>query len=539
MAPAQIPIWAGILVGVISSLIQSLGLTIQRKSHLLNDALPPHQQRPDWRRPLWLFGFGIFISTNFLGSVFQIASLPVVILAPLGAISLLWNAIFARLLLSDPFTLLMSLGTALVSGGAVLVGIFGVVPTPTHSLDALIALFSRPAFLAYFSVVLSITGPMLVLTHIVEWRYKAARRADRLALLSADPAEVSERSHLLPLPALAPYTPAPPTVAQESERIFIALSYAVLSGTLSALGLLFAKAGVELLVLTLGGDNQFWRWQAWLLVPGLVTFGLSQLWYLQKSLEFADPTLICPLAFCMFNISSILDSLIYFDQFRRLSALQLSMILLGTFLLLAGVWILSLQSSKGVQLGTGLAEPALLTQEPESYAEQAEEEEEEPMSPSRRFMSLLTPSTIGQEQQGGYTNMNPLPGFAIGLAPTSPGFILSPPRRKRTLTLVSTESAERAREREVDGLPEGVGEHAGGRTGLRVDTGSKHAGEMGVGEAHGDAHAHAHGQDGRRAEDADADAEGGEEGTVVESEGGEVVQEKRGWWVRWGGWGKK
>ncbi|EJU01949.1 hypothetical protein DACRYDRAFT_116360 [Dacryopinax primogenitus] len=451
MSP-QIPIWCGILVGVLSSLIQSLGLTIQRKSHLQNDALPLHAQKPDWKRPLWLFGFSIFISTNFLGSVFQIASLPVVILAPLGAISLLWNALFARLLLEDPFTILMSLGTLLVSAGAVLVGIFGVLPSPTHTLDELIALFARPPFLAYFSVLLTATGSLLALTHVIEWRYKATRHTEIEAYITASSPQVTERTSLLHLPPLSIPSHPHPTAASETQRLFIALSFALLSGTLSAIGLLFAKAGVELVVLTLGGENQFWRWQAWVLVPGLATFGLSQLWYLQKSLEFANPTLICPLAFCMFNISSILDSLIYFDEFRRLSPLQLSMILLGTSLLLAGVWILSLQSAQGVFLGppTGGEETTSLFP---ALEEEEVEEVEEPLSPSRLFLQLLTPSREGS------TYTTPLPGFAIGLAPTSPGFVLSPPRRKRTATLVSGEDLERQGR---EGLPDGRAGTGGG-----------------------------------------------------------------------------
>ena len=44
--------------------------------------------------------------------------------------------------------------------------------------------------------------------------------------------------------------------------------------------LLFAKSGVELLLLTIGGDNQFCWWQAWLLILGLGAFTLLQLWYL-------------------------------------------------------------------------------------------------------------------------------------------------------------------------------------------------------------------------------------------------------------------
>jgi drug/metabolite transporter (DMT)-like permease len=99
-----------------------------------------------------LLGFVIFFLSNVLGSLFQIAALPVVILAPLGAVSLLWNAFFARLLLGDVFSIWMALGTLLIAGGAVLIAIFGVVPEPTHSLEDLLYLFRRPVFVAYFSL---------------------------------------------------------------------------------------------------------------------------------------------------------------------------------------------------------------------------------------------------------------------------------------------------------------------------------------------------------------------------------------------------
>ena len=104
------------------------------------------------RHPLIHLFAVIFISSNILGSLFQIASLPVVILAPLGAVSLLWNALFARFILGDVFSLWMVLGTLLIAGGAVLIAIFGIVPEPTHSLEDLLILFARPTFVAYFSL---------------------------------------------------------------------------------------------------------------------------------------------------------------------------------------------------------------------------------------------------------------------------------------------------------------------------------------------------------------------------------------------------
>ena len=118
---------------------------------------------------------GIFFSSNVLGSLFQIASLPVVILAPLGAVSLLWNALFARFLLGDVFSPWMILGTLLIAGGAVLIAVFGIVPEPTHSLEDLLQLFRRPAFVAYFSILGSVVVVCLAIVRpffdVVLWHF--------------------------------------------------------------------------------------------------------------------------------------------------------------------------------------------------------------------------------------------------------------------------------------------------------------------------------------------------------------------------------
>lgn len=84
-----------------------------------------------------------------------------------------------------------------------------------------------------------------------------------------------------------------------NTRLLLALSYAAASGTLSGMCLLFAKSGVELLLLTIGGDNQFWRWESWVLLLGLVVLALLQLWYMHKGLTFANPTIVCPRAYSL------------------------------------------------------------------------------------------------------------------------------------------------------------------------------------------------------------------------------------------------
>lgn len=366
-AGPQVSVALGIAIGLLSSCVQSLGLTVQRKSHLLNQARPEEDRRPDYRRSLWLLGFGIFFSSNVLGSLFQIASLPVVILAPLGAVSLLWNAFFARLILGDVFSKYMVLGTLFIASGAVLIAIFGVVSEPTHSLDDLLSLFRRPTFVAYFTLLGFAALVALVITHLAEWKLN---REGQIRLDDSTPtpplspiapeANIEngmERSPLIdskPTPTQLLQSAGP----QERTATWIAISYASVSGLLSGMCLIFAKSGVELLVLTIGGHNQFWRWESWILVLGLGVFALLQLWYLHKSLTLADPTLVCPLAFCSYNLSSIINGLVYFDQISELTGLQLCLVSIGMLLLLGGVWAVSVQQAGGIKEGAWVEEDA-------------------------------------------------------------------------------------------------------------------------------------------------------------------------------------
>jgi hypothetical protein len=120
----------------------------------------------------------------------------------------------------------------------------------------------------------------------------------------------------------------------------IGMSFAACSGTLSGLSLLFAKCGVELLVITFasgGKDNQFKSIQSWILLAGLGVTALAQLFYLNHSLRLAGPALICPLAFCFYNISSIFGEcyfsfgafLLLIDNRHRRPGILLA--ILGTF----------------------------------------------------------------------------------------------------------------------------------------------------------------------------------------------------------------
>ncbi|KAI0321340.1 hypothetical protein OF83DRAFT_1198753 [Amylostereum chailletii] len=492
MVDAPISIAVGIFVGLLASCVQSLGLTIQRKSHVLNGALPEDLQRSEHRRPLWILGFAIFLSSNILGSLFQIASLPVVILAPLGAVSLLWNAFFARLLLGDASSLWVVLGTLLIAGGAVLIAVFGIVPEPTHSLEDLLRLFRRPAFVAYFSLLGFVVVVCLVITHVAEFSY--LRRLRRLPtspplsplLIPTDSSTDLTTEHTPLLDRKPPSSSA--TSISSARRAFLvhirpsrvplllALSYASVSAILSGMCLLFAKSGVELLLLTIGGDNQFWRWQAWMLLLGLAAFALLQLWYFHKALKLADPTIVCPLAFCFYNLSSIINGLVYFDQFSLIAPLHLCLVALGIVILLGGVWAVSFQAvDVGMWNGEGDEEsvldeeiivepiaPLILESTPPRSSTPPSDEDtfgspsthrgrvmEREASPETPNLSMI----LGSSSQQGtlspqdrhrarrrhtlisdHSSPPPTPGFSIGLSPVSPGFSLVPRERRRRVS---------------------------------------------------------------------------------------------------------
>ncbi|KAI1819693.1 DUF803 domain protein [Xylaria intraflava] len=295
----------GIVVGLISTSVQSLGLTLQRKSHMLEDEKGPHEiQRPPYRRRRWQVGMGMFVISNVLGSSIQISTLPLPVLSTLQAAGLVFNSICATLILGEPFTKWSFGGTALVSAGAALIAIFGAIPSPAHNLRELIELLARWQFILWMSFQAVIVIAIAVSIEVMN-RFK--------------------------------------NVSQNPKfRLTRGLAYGLISGTLSAHSLLFAKSAVELILRTIAdGHNQFVRWESWMLVLGLIALALSQLYYLHRGLKLVSTSVLYPLVFCIYNIIAILDGLIYFRQTDLISPLRAGLIALGTAILLIGVLALS------------------------------------------------------------------------------------------------------------------------------------------------------------------------------------------------------
>ncbi|GAO14529.1 hypothetical protein UVI_02032400 [Ustilaginoidea virens] len=240
---------------------------------------------------------------NLLGSTIQISTLPLPVLSTLQAAGLVFNSICATLILSEPFTTWSLCGTLLVTTGAVLIAVFGAIPSPPHDLDELLVLLGRKPFVVWMAL-------------------------QALAVVS--------------LAAATDAVNGTSTVSRSPRfRLARGIAYGVISGDVSAHALLLAKSAVELCLKTIGGRNQFSRWQSWAMLLGLASLALCQLYYLHRGLKLVSTSVLYPLVFCVYNIIAILDGLIYFDQVSLIPPPHAGLIALGTTILLSGVLALS------------------------------------------------------------------------------------------------------------------------------------------------------------------------------------------------------
>ncbi|KAJ5965037.1 Magnesium transporter NIPA [Penicillium vulpinum] len=311
----------GVLVGLVSTSLQAIGLTLQRKSHLLEEEKHPYDvRRPPYKRRRWQVGMGMFVISNIVGSTIQITTLPLPVLSTLQASGLVFNTIFATLILGEPFTRYSLAGTILVCIGALLIGTFGAIGEPAHSLDQLLALLQRRPFLLWMGATTLLVILVLIGIKMLEHFVPSSR------------AKPSASGHFSPRLLRL----------QSRMRLIRGMSYGFVSGILSAHSLLLAKSAVELLVRTVVDRvNQFNRWQSWVILLGMIVLALTQLFYLHRGLKLCSTSVLYPFVFCIYNIIAIMDGLIYFRQVSQLAGLHAGLIALGTIILLGGVLCLS------------------------------------------------------------------------------------------------------------------------------------------------------------------------------------------------------
>ncbi|KAJ2805656.1 hypothetical protein H4R20_002000 [Coemansia guatemalensis] len=133
--------------------------------------------------------------------------LPVFVAAPLAAVGLVANAVFARTILASSFVRTDAMGTVLVAAGSGLVALFGAIDEPPLDLGQLLHLFRRQPYVVFFGVYTAVV--MLLISFELFWRrrYISLKRrreaAATVAALGSEPPTLAENTPSVLLAAVA------------------------------------------------------------------------------------------------------------------------------------------------------------------------------------------------------------------------------------------------------------------------------------------------------------------------------------------------
>ncbi|CAX43712.1 hypothetical integral membrane protein, conserved [Candida dubliniensis CD36] len=379
----------GCSVAVISSGLQSLGITLQRKSHLLHiqylpiDSTIPtntntsniedqqqeheqeqhlrrqihlnHQQQK-YKRNMWLFGFLLFIIANVLGSIIQISTLPLIILSPLQSIGLIFNSILSCLLLpGDHFTNKLWVGTGIISLGAIIIAYNGNVnsmppnspskplPPIDERFHLILQKLINPSFVVWFIGTFIMMLGLLLVNYIYlnkKIRQLQSRQPFSIITMSNDNNNNNKAKHI------------PVNSCNNKYQFFKGVNYGIISGTLTAHTFLFAKSIIDVIIETILHENfknlfTITNALPYLLLLTMLSIVGLQLTAFNLGLAQITTAILYPLCFLIYNFINLINDLIFNSLItsHKMTWLQLVWIIIGLVGVLCGVVILSWDSA--------------------------------------------------------------------------------------------------------------------------------------------------------------------------------------------------
>jgi len=266
-------------------------LSIESSDMELNDDLIPKlQKKKYWKSRLWWLGLILMILGevgNFLAYGFAPASL----IAPLGTVGLISNAVIAPLFLQEIFRTRDFAGILLAMGGAVMVVFTSKNSDSQLPPDKVLELFFRTKVYIYICVCV---GLMIFLLGLSK--------------------KYGKKTVLIDLFIVALFGG------------FTVLSTKAVSSLLST---------VQMLMFT--------YLFTYLLLLVLVSTAILQVKYLNKALQNFDSTVVIPTQFVLFTLSVVTGSAVLYDDFENFTGIQYFTFIVGCFLTFFGVYLIASQ----------------------------------------------------------------------------------------------------------------------------------------------------------------------------------------------------
>ncbi|XP_042489572.1 probable magnesium transporter NIPA6 isoform X2 [Macadamia integrifolia] len=224
---------------------------------------------------------------NFIAYIFA----PAVLVAPLGALSIIVSAVLAHFLLEEKLTKMGILGCVLCIVGSTVIVLHAPDEITLTSVEEIWVLATQPSFLLYTASAIAV---VLVLTLYCAPRYG-------------------------------------------QSNILVYIGTCSIVGSLTVMSI---KALGIAIKLTLEGNNQLAYFQTWIFATVAVTCLITQIKYLNMALDTFNTAVVSPIYYAMFTSLTIFASVIMFKDWSGQSASSILSELCGLVTVLSGTSIL-------------------------------------------------------------------------------------------------------------------------------------------------------------------------------------------------------
>lgn len=104
----------GFGITIAAAALNAFGLNLTKLDHAKASEVPRSKRRKEFLRPLWLLGMFSYIISQLVGSTLALEFLRSEYVAPLGSSSLIFNFLFARILVHTKISRTDVIGTFLI-----------------------------------------------------------------------------------------------------------------------------------------------------------------------------------------------------------------------------------------------------------------------------------------------------------------------------------------------------------------------------------------------------------------------------------------
>ncbi|KAI9262060.1 magnesium transporter NIPA-domain-containing protein [Sporodiniella umbellata] len=311
----------GVFVSFGASFLDALGLNVLKLDHVKESA--KEKQRGDCSRPLWHIGLYTYIGSQVIGSTIALNFLKTQWVAPLGSVALIFNFVFAKILVDTKITRKDVLGTCVVVASVIWIVVFGGMyngedPEDSISLESLKILFVRPIFIIYFSALNLIVFSGLFVSIWSNWDIENRLETKR---------------HFFS------------NMGQKKMKHIVGLMFSVEGGLLASETLLLAKSGVKLFTLSVQSHvNQFNDNTSRFIILALIVTAVLQVYCLNTALKLYTSVVVVPVFYGTYTALGLVNTIIYLDEIANYPPWAIVLVFIGIAVLIYGVTLLSSKS---------------------------------------------------------------------------------------------------------------------------------------------------------------------------------------------------